>query len=459
MTSTMIARVATALVEPQLARQPAPTTAAPVPATGPDQRPTVLLSAFSAMPEYGSESLVGFAWIRLYLRSGWRVQLIIHEESREDLSSLRRDCAAEIADGSLVVHPIAMALAHPFLRRIPGLFFVAYRWYQLRVLALGRRVLADDPGIAFCHHVTLSSYREPGRLWRLPRPFVWGPVGGVQDADVRFLRWQRPRSRALERVRTALNRHTARVGMLPRRAARAAALVLAANREAEVWARRATPAPVARLFETAVTEGLPWGRADPAGRAGILMVANDDPRKNHQFALLAHALIARLMPGVTLTFAGHSPAKVATLTEFARANRLDLGAVRFVGKLPQRELAGLYQRHRVLWFPSYRDTSGNVVLEAMKSGLPTVAFDHQGEALMLADGAGALVPVVGGWRDLIGAWVRATLPVLRDDAVWRALARSGMERVGEELSWEGKRARFFALTARVPALAAAMKRA
>jgi hypothetical protein len=31
------------------------------------------------------------------------------------------------------------------------------------------------------HHLNITGYREPGYLWRMPVPFVWGPVGGAAD--------------------------------------------------------------------------------------------------------------------------------------------------------------------------------------------------------------------------------------------------------------------------------------
>src|SRR4029079_12213074 len=31
------------------------------------------------------------------------------------------------------------------------------------------------------HHLNITGYREPGYLWKLPVPFVWGPVGGAAD--------------------------------------------------------------------------------------------------------------------------------------------------------------------------------------------------------------------------------------------------------------------------------------
>ncbi len=37
------------------------------------------------------------------------------------------------------------------------------------------------------HQSTMCGFREPGRLWKLDAPFIWGPVGGTQNYPWRFL--------------------------------------------------------------------------------------------------------------------------------------------------------------------------------------------------------------------------------------------------------------------------------
>src|ERR1017187_6046021 len=39
------------------------------------------------------------------------------------------------------------------------------------------------------HQLTFGSYREPGYLWRLPVPFLWGPISGAGgDPPLSYLR-------------------------------------------------------------------------------------------------------------------------------------------------------------------------------------------------------------------------------------------------------------------------------
>jgi glycosyltransferase involved in cell wall biosynthesis len=48
----------------------------------------------------------------------------------------------------------------------------------------------------------------------------------------------------------------------------------------------------------------------------------------------------------------------------------------------------------VLAFTSLRDTSGNVMLEALAQGVPVIALDHQGATDVVTDSCGFKIPVV-----------------------------------------------------------------
>jgi len=63
----------------------------------------------------------------------------------------------------------------------------------------------------------------------------------------------------------------------------------------------------------------------------------------------------------------------------------------FMGELSQMELAGVYANSDVFLFPSVSETYGNVVVEAMASGLPCVIGDGGGTGDFVVDNVSGLV--------------------------------------------------------------------
>jgi glycosyltransferase involved in cell wall biosynthesis len=130
--------------------------------------------------------------------------------------------------------------------------------------------------------------------------------------------------------------------------------------------------------------------------AYILSVARfSDPRKNVTVLLLAYAQLCAAVPETpTLYLVGEPPT--------ASGHRLlaDLGIenrVRFLGFIPDSQLADLYRGALFFVLSSDEEGLGIVILEAMASGLATVATRCGGPEDVVEDGhSGFLVPVRDG---------------------------------------------------------------
>jgi glycosyltransferase involved in cell wall biosynthesis len=110
------------------------------------------------------------------------------------------------------------------------------------------------------------------------------------------------------------------------------------------------------------------------------------PRKGHDLAIRAVAA----MPEVTLVIVGEGP-EATSLQRLAD----QLGSserVRFLGSMPQEQLARVYSAADVLLLASSREGLPNVVLEALACGTPVVASAVWGTPeIVAAQAAGRLV--------------------------------------------------------------------
>ncbi len=84
--------------------------------------------------------------------------------------------------------------------------------------------------------------------------------------------------------------------------------------------------------------------------------------------------------------------------------------VTFLGAKTGDELAEIYASADVFVFPSRTDTFGNVLLEALASGVPVAAYPVMGPVDIFADGKG------GALSDDLGAAALAALAIPRDEA-------------------------------------------
>jgi glycosyltransferase involved in cell wall biosynthesis len=86
--------------------------------------------------------------------------------------------------------------------------------------------------------------------------------------------------------------------------------------------------------------------------------------------------------------------------------RRDLKEAEFAGVLRGVALAQAYANMDVLVFPSHTDTFGNVVLEALASGVPAVVTPHGGPKFIVRDGETGFVTEDDRFAEMVAEMVR-----------------------------------------------------
>jgi phosphatidylinositol alpha 1,6-mannosyltransferase len=129
-------------------------------------------------------------------------------------------------------------------------------------------------------------------------------------------------------------------------------------------------------------------------------------------------LAAMGLGGVRFVIVGHGSEEASLRAALARAD--------FAGVLRGEELAQAYADMDVLVFPSHTDTFGNVVLEALASGVPAVVTDDGGPKYIVREGETGLVATDEGFSEAIATLVRnrALLRAMRLSARQYALGCS-----------------------------------
>ena len=111
----------------------------------------------------------------------------------------------------------------------------------------------------------------------------------------------------------------------------------------------------------------------------------------------------------------------------------------FTGRLEAGDLAAAYASADLFFFPSAVETFGNVILEAMASGLPCVCADAPGSRSVARDGETALL----ARRDDCDDFFAKTSTLLQDAAMRRRMAARAIERAGA-YSWSAANDRLIA---------------
>jgi glycosyltransferase involved in cell wall biosynthesis len=155
----------------------------------------------------------------------------------------------------------------------------------------------------------------------------------------------------------------------------------------------------------------------------VLYVGRLAAEKNLPLALAAFKVIREVFPQARLVLVGDGP--LATKLKSQEPEAI------FCGMLSGKELASHYASADLFLFPSLTETFGNVILEAMASGLAAVAFDYAAAHQFIApESNGLLVPFGDTEAFIKAARYLACRPAQRQRL--GQTARRTMETVGWE---------------------------
>lgn len=169
-----------------------------------------------------------------------------------------------------------------------------------------------------------------------------------------------------------------------------------------------------------------WG-AGPDDKV-LLYVGRLAREKNIDLALNTFLKLKQNHPGIRFVLVGPGP-------DYARLYSRHEGLI-FVGGKANEELARYYASADIFLFPSLSETFGNVVLEAMASGLACVAFNEAAAAIHIQHCHNGMLAEPGDEA----AFLRHSQTLLANDPFRHSLQREARhamkgiawERVGEE---------------------------
>jgi len=347
----------------------------------------ILISAYACDPYRGSEPGVGWTAVcRIARKHDVWVLTDIHNKEGWDKAA-----AEGIVPGNVHVRLLRDHSACSSNRLIAHLqSWMNYRSFNNQVLAAAeswhREVKFD-----LCHQVTIAGWRMPSPLWRLPVPFVWGPIGGAGFIPPAFRSMLSFPSRMFERLRDINTWLSSRSDAF-RDCIQKTAVVFAANEETEDFlrpyrgARPLVRLPIASLPDEKVIRFRRPQGVPSSGPLRLFAGGNMEGRKGLNLALRALAQVASQGVDFHYTIAGGGP-EIGALQKLAAELGIS-GKVEFNSGYSGDAYLGALHRSDVYFLPSFRESTPVTLLEAVLAGCYPVVADTsaQGEIVRLAGG-------------------------------------------------------------------------
>jgi glycosyltransferase involved in cell wall biosynthesis len=402
----------------------------------------ILACAYACNPFHGSEEGVGWGWVNAMAlhHEVWVLTAGYHRRDLEE--ALRRQPEkrgrlhfAYVEEKPWHYRPtpawirIENSIAKPIMNW-------AYRLWLDSAFILASR-LHREIGFDLAHQITYVGFRFPGHIWKLNAPFVWGPIGGLENTPWRLLPTMGPHGAIYYGARNVVNSMHRRFLRPPRKAfAAAGSGVIAATcgirREIRHWYKVDSEVicEVGLPRQTTYTHSF---RADDREPLRIAWSGLHLPGKALHLLLRA---LSRLPESIDwrLDIYGDGPLRTGwqkLAIKFGVESRCI-----WHGHLPRAEaLEGLKSAHLFVT-TSLKDLTSTVILEALANGVPILCPDHCGFADVVNEQCGMKIPI-GNVREFETGLSRSIIAIACDEMMRRRLAEGALLRA-RDYSWEAK---------------------
>jgi glycosyltransferase involved in cell wall biosynthesis len=400
------------------------------------QRRRILLSAFACAPGWGSEPGVGWRWAQA-LAQRHDVTVLTHERFRDRIQAHQQHHDLQPHPGPTFVYLGQREPEAVMQRRVDSQLH--YLLWQQRARPLVRRLLAEQPH-DLIHHLTWGSLRLPTALAGLGLPLVVGPVGGGDDAPQAWMRswpWAERLRYAARSAWIALGR----IDPVARRALAGSTLILAKTEAT----RAALPGFAQGRTQLALEIGCPpvddraTVRVRPPGQVLRLLYAGRlIGGKGVVYAVDAVLELARAGHPLTLDVVGEGRLEPWLRRRIVRSGGAASAAVRLHGARPHAAMGAAYRAADLLLFPSWHDSSGNVVAEALAHGLPVLCLDRAGPAALVDDRCAERIATTGlDEAGLVQALAARIAWLLEHPTRLQAMSAAALERA-REIAWSAQ---------------------
>ena len=393
----------------------------------------ILVSAYACTPNKGSEPGMGWNFV-MGLANFHELHVIVEKRKWEQ----------PILEYLKVYPELKANLRFYFidkkrnkrLRKIwPPSYYWFYKKWQKKVYKLALE-LDKKENFDIIHQLNMVGYREPGYLWKIEKPFVWGPIGGLENSPWRFLPSLGIKGFIFYTGRNLMNLWQRNFSTRPKKAARRInTSLIAATPDNQrllynLWDRRAEVVCEVGQ-EKDIIKILPSIRILYDEPLKIVWIGLHTPRKN--LPLLFNAL-----KKITIPFELHilgNGEMTKTWKKIAQKKGLAKNCS-WYGWVERQKAIDIMSSGHVFCITSISDLTSTVTLEALSYGLPIISLDHCGFSHVVNDSCGIKINVSTPKKATLD-FSLALKKIYEDENLRQRLSEGALLRA-KDFSWESK---------------------
>lgn len=381
-----------------------------------NKRLNILVSAHEISPTIGSECSSGWN-IVTRLSKYHNITVIFAKTNQFNTNNYESQISNFILKNGEIPGLTFISVPQPFLTRIIArinvicspknsatglsfLYFFALKFWEKEVLkksiALNHHFNYD-----IVHHFNHLSFREPGELWKLNKPFIWGPVSGFSTVPTKFLKQLPLKDAFFNYLRNFSNTFQFKISQKIKKAIQHSKLVYYVTEDDHNILRK-NHNNIKNLLDIGTTLSIYDNykvERNPDTKIKVVCVGRISYLKALDLLFVAISKSEQLQKSLDVLIIGDGPQKNYYIKI---VKKLNINNINWLGNIPKEEVQLRMLDADILVHPSIKEAASAVILEAMSVGLPIICHDAFGMKFSVNKDCGIKIPLESPSRSIIG---------------------------------------------------------
>ncbi|UTW67943.1 glycosyltransferase [bacterium SCSIO 12643] len=349
---------------------------------------TILATTYAVNPFKGSEDGMGWNFVCQIARFH-SVIAITRENNREDIERYMQQHPNDIYENITFLYFDLPYWMRFWKKGSRGAMLYYWMWQYGVVSFIRKQNIHFD----IVHNLNFHNDWTPSYLWKLNKPFVWGPVGHHPKIPTQYLKAYKFMYQVKDSCTWFVKKLFWNGSIALKNTVKNANHVLCMNTSVQTKLKLKTNQH--SIMPSVATEDFGSPKSTKSKKFTLISAGRLVPLKGFDLSILAFASFLKHIPlphrnDCELIIVGKGP-ELKKYQDLCKENQI-LPYVKFIDWIDRKDLMELFRSATAFLFPSH-EGAGMVVAEALSFGLPVICLDNEGPGEFIDDSCGFRIPV------------------------------------------------------------------
>jgi glycosyltransferase involved in cell wall biosynthesis len=346
----------------------------------------ILLSAYACEPNRGSEPGIGWNWALQLNKLGYDIKVVTRLNNKIQIEKYLKK-KRTLNNKNFYYYDLPKIFQF-FKKKIPGgVYIYYYLWQFFLYHNLKKQKFLNNYQLV--HHLTFGTIKMPSFLWKLDKKFIFGPVGGYEIISNQLKNIFSFKDKLFEYVRELSNLILLNYDKN---------LINCFINSNLIFTRtNHTKDNLKKYIKNKIFVNQDIGcnniykKKEPNKISKFLFVARFVNWKGGDLLIDAFNEALKINNKLNLNFYGSGKQKKYWQKKIAFYGLEK--KIKIVGFIEHKNIDKVYRSHDVFVFPSFHDSGGTAVVEALSYSLPVICLNLGGPGEIIDKSCGLKIPI------------------------------------------------------------------